>query len=317
MTTSVKEIVYSCDNNYIEQTIVSLISLLKNNNDAFKVWIISDQITESNKRLILDKTKAFDFELVFLNIDSILRNVSLRYEGRHPKTIYAKLFLEDVISSDRVLYLDSDIVINGPIQSLWSRNMDDELIAGVQMPYSVKLKQSMGIQSKNPYLCDGLAVLNLKLWRQQKIGERCKRYIRENHGNPPMLSEGTLNYVCQNSMGVLEPKYNLMSSMIFYSSKQIKKLFKAEYYYTEEELEEARKKPVAIHYLNELYNRPWFEPCDHPYKEIYRDIYREAFGVSTYKYQNLNKITRMNKILKRMLPFSLYVALYHYKHKEI
>ena len=39
--------------------------------------------------------------------------------------------------------------------------------------------------------------------------------------------------------------------------------------YTKEELIESCQHPVMIHYLTAFYNRPWFTPCTHPYKEEY------------------------------------------------
>lgn len=310
-----RTIVYACDNNYIEQTIISMISLLKNNHYPIDFWVISDGLFNEHRELLLNKTAGYKRTVQFLDIEAVLNGVLLAGEGRHPRTIYAKLFLDKWINTDRVLYLDSDTVITGELEELWNRDMKKELVAGVQMPYSKKLKVDMNLNPVAPYICDGIVLFNLQLWRESNSAQRCKEYIVSYHGCPPMQSEGTLNYVCQGQVGVLQPCYNLMPQMLFYAANQIQRLFRPEYYYRETEIMEARKKPIIIHFINELYNRPWFEPCDHPYKEVYRKIEIELFGRHTHKKQNISKRTRLTKRLFFLLPFSVFEVIYQIKHK--
>ncbi len=309
-----KHVVYACNDNYIEQTTISIVSLLKHNDDSFRIWIVSDQITEANRQLIIEKTADYPGEIIFLELEEVLKDVDIQRGERHPRTIYAKLFLETIIDADRLLYLDSDTVVCGSLQALWSMDLDNILAAGVQMPYSAEMKSRMNIQSDAPYLCDGVVLLNLELWRERKIGDKCRAYISRHGGNPPMMSEGTLNYVCQGYIDVLEPIYNLMPQMLFYKAWQIKKLFKAEYDYQEKQLEQARKCPLIVHYIKELYNRPWYEPCNHPFKKLYRDECKSIFGRESFENNDIALHTKITKKLYQVLPFSVYVWLYQVKH---
>jgi lipopolysaccharide biosynthesis glycosyltransferase len=313
----VRNVVYACDNHYVRQTIVSVVSLLENNKYPIKVWIVSDGIKMENIELIIEKTRKFHIELEFLDIEKILEDVILVGGERHPRTIYAKLFLEDAIRADKLLYLDSDTVINCDLSELWIRDMSEELIAGVMMPYSAIKKGLMDISSKASYLCDGIVLLNLDLWREYKISNKCKEYIQRYMGKPPMMSEGTLNYICQQKIGVLPPRYNLMSFMIMYSSKKIRKLFETKDYYTELELDEARNFPAIIHFIKELYNRPWFDPCDHPYKTMYREKYESLFPNGEYEFNPLENHTRFTRLLFHILPFGVYTFLYHLKERVV
>lgn len=310
-----REVVYACNNNYVEQTIISMVSLLENNCVLVKFWIVSDGITSDGMHSIIEKTCNYDCEIEFLEIKDILNGIILVDGNRHPKTIYAKLFLQNFISSERVLYLDSDTVINGDLSEIWNRKMDNELVAGIQMPYSDALKQSMNIEQSSPYICDGVVLLNLSLWRKHNIDDECRKYIDHYQGEPPMLSEGTLNYVCQGRIGVLLPKYNLMPSMIMYTSDQIKKIFEINDYYTKRELEEAKCNPKIIHFIKELYNRPWYEPCDHPYKMLYRKVREMVFGHCIFNKCPLERHTQITRLLIRILPFELWCWLYQKKHR--
>lgn len=312
-----RNVVYACDDKYIEQTMVSMVSLFKHNSYPIKIWIVSDNISANNEKLIWEQVSAYGGKLEFLDIEEVLKGIPIETGSRHPRTVYAKLFLDDFIDAERVLYLDSDTVINGDLTPLWERNIEQELVAGVQMPYSSKLKAQMHIDANAPYLCDGIVILNLSLWRERQIGTQCQAYIAACNGMPQMLSEETLNYVCQGYVGVLEPKYNLMPFMMMYSRAQICKLFNVPSYYAEESLEVAKKYPVIIHFINELFNRPWLEPGDHPYKDLYRLERQCIFGDLPYERRRLNPNTRLTRLLKAILPFQVFAILYHMKHKDI
>ncbi len=310
-----RNVIYACDDKYIKQTIVSLVSLLEHNRYPIKVWVVSDGIISSNKDLILEIIRGYKVELTFIEIEDILKDINLVNGQRHTRTIYVKLFLEDFIKADKLLYLDSDTIINCDIEYLWKRDMSEELIAGVKMPYSIQKKELLNISPSQPYLCDGIIMLNLDLWRINKIGYKCKEYIKRYMGDPPMMSEGTINYICQNNIGVLPPEFNLMPFMIMYSAEEIKKLFCINDYYNEHELAIARNQPIIIHYIKELYNRPWFEPCDHPYKAIYREKCELLFGEEQYKAVHLDTHTKFTRFLLCILPFCIFTFLYHLKER--
>ena len=304
------EAVYACNEGYLDQTIISVISLLKYH-PSVKVHLIADHIEAKKIDRFVCKVSDYTEDINIIPIEHVLGNLKFSEQDRHPKTIYAKLFLAEVLSCDKALYIDSDIVINGSLEELLNRDMTEELAAGVIMPYSRQIKERLGLSAGDPYICDGMVLLNLDAWRVQKISEQCRRYISECQGEPYMLSEGVLNHVCRGKMGVLEPAYNLMPSMIFFQREQIIQIGQSYWYYTREQLEQAKEAPKMIHFMKELYNRPWFEPCDHPYADYYRSLDKEIFGCErAYNRVNVSVRTRVNKWLYRMLPFGWYLGIY-------
>lgn len=309
-------VVYACNDAYVRQTVVSMVSVIKYNPNA-KIYLVADQISTENREMIAEALGRFDQSAEIIELDTVLPDIEFDEADRHPKTVYAKLFLGKVIPEDKLLYLDSDVVVTDTLEPLFARIMDGKAAGGVLMPYSGKLKERTKCEAGKPYICDGVVLLNLEWWRNSGKEAECVAYIREHNGKPPMLSEGTLNHICQNEMEILEPKYNVMPSMLMYNLKQIRTLFRADCYYErQEEMDEAREKPVMIHFMNELYNRPWFEPCDHPMKNEYYDLYQELFVSVDYIYQGVSKRTKLTRILQRTLPFPVFAWLYHLKHRE-
>lgn len=307
-------VVYACNNSYVYQTIISMVSLLKHNNDI-RLYLVADHITDSNLRLLQESLKKYSQNLVVIDAEDIFENISLEQQGRHPRTIYAKLFLAEVIDSDKLLYLDSDTVIAGSLKELTAMDMGENLIAGVLMPYSDKVKTVIGISTEANYICDGVVLFNMKLWREMRMQRVCLKHIQEFAGDPPMQSEGTLNRVCEKRIKILAPQYNLMPSMLMFTGDQIKKLFKTCVYYRKEEIQHAREDYRIVHFMNELYNRPWYQPCKHPLKNLYLDIEQELFEGKTIVEKRLSGHTAFTAGMARNLPFALFAMLYHIKNR--
>lgn len=308
-------VLYACNAAYLRQTIISAASVLMHNEGAHLYFAI-DGMTADIQSKIEVALKRWNPKLTFVHLEVLLTEVELGQGDRHPRTIYAKLFMETCVTEDKVLYLDSDVIVNSSLEELFRRNMEQEYVAGVMMPYSSKLKEKIGAAIREPYICDGVVLFHMKLWRETELTKKCRTYIESYRGDPPMLSEGTLNHVCSGKIGVLPPTYNLMPSMLVYNCNQIRSLFRSDCYYEKKDLEQAGKHPCIIHFMNELYNRPWYEPCDHPLKQLYLETEQKVYGKNKVKRQDLPMHTRQTRWLQRYLPFGVFQALYHMKNRE-
>lgn len=309
------EVVYACNEVYLKQTLISVISLWRYH-PYLRVHLIVDGIGKEKIDVLSSYIKDHASNLNIIPIERVLREVKLSEQDRHPRTIYAKLFLDKVLTCDKVLYIDSDIVVAGSFDELLNRDMSNELAAGVIMPYSNEVKRKLGLSANDYHICDGMVLLNLERWREQNISEKCRKYIEDCKGNPYMMSEGVLNYICRGKIGVLEPAYNLMPSMIFFTRDQLVRMQQPTWYYSTEQIKNAKSAPKMIHFMRELYNRPWFEPCDHPYADYYRKLDKQIFGGKcAYKKVNVSFRTRVNKCLYKVLPFGWYVGIYRMLRK--
>ncbi len=304
-------IAYACDDNYVEQTKVSVVSVLENHKaDSVAIYLVEDHIKQSGLDSLRDLVNQYGQKLMIVPIDELLSDIPLKGDANHPRTIYAKIFLGRICSNGKILYLDSDTIVVSSLNDLWNSDMTDCYIGGVRMPYSVKLKEKMGLDAETDYLCDGVMLLNLDAWRKDGMEEKCLRYIREKGGQPLMLSEQTVNFAAGKHIRVLPPEYNLMSVMILWNADQISKLYNVDNYYEECEIKKARNSPVIIHYLNELYIRPWFGNSDHPYRKKYL-LYRKHAGINDILPDGyIGRRTKLVRILNKWLPFFIFNKIY-------
>ena len=155
--------------------------------------------------------------------------------------------------------------------------------------------------------------VNLKKWREDHIELLFKKCILEHNGNVPHHDQGTLNSVCRGKILFLDPRYNLYDTALFYRAEELIQLFDLPRYYTQSEMETAKKNPVIIHFTPAHYGRPWFRKCNHPFVKEYRKflkktMWKEKLIKEPHEVKK-NNIRTIKKLLYKRLPFSIYCHL--------
>lgn len=314
------DIAYSCDDNYMEQTIVSITSLLINNNmeEQITIWFIDMGISDTSKE-ILNKTVArFNRTIQYVKFEELAYDLELGETGRHIASVYAKLFFSRLPwYVKRMLYLDSDTVITDSISDLWNMNLDGFAVAGVETLHTKKDNQRMELPDKARAINDGVILMNIEYWRKYDLTEKCKAFIHKYNGCPPVLSEGTINYVCKDKIKIIEPRYNLMSALVNQKAKKLER-FTERPYYDEQCLSNANSHPIIIHYLSAFYNRPWCKRCSHPLKQYYLE-YREftPYAKTELSEKKLPVRLELIGILYKYLPISAFVRIRKLVNKSI
>lgn len=145
------DIVLIYDDNYKKYAEITEKSILKHNPDA---------------KLHRIKSVSDEFIKEFIGIDNNL----------HPTNIcYAKLFIQDLLPDlDKVLYLDTDLIVLNDLTGLYNMAFDDNYIIGCESHDFGKIQASeLGIPK---YLNSGVMLLDLKAMRKNKVSD----YVRAN-----------------------------------------------------------------------------------------------------------------------------------------
>ena len=262
-------IAYSCNDYYIPQTGISIISLCENNKEAkdIDIYFIGKDVNPDNVSLLRSIAEGYGRHFFYIDFDSIAYDLNISAIGRHIETIYAKVFFTRIEGVDKIIYLDSDTIIDGSLEPLWNDDLSDVYLGAVQT-FS-KMKKQLGMAESTPFFNDGMAIVNVDYCRKHNLTEKVLKVVAEYNGNPPTLSEGALNKVCQGHVKFISLRWNCMAGILYFGRLNMKYLTSRLDQYTKEDLEESCEHPVVIHYLTAFYNRPWFQPCTHPYKERY------------------------------------------------
>jgi lipopolysaccharide biosynthesis glycosyltransferase len=260
-------VAYSCNENYIHHTGISILSLLENNQDIenISVYFIPKDVSNISIASLKTLVERYKRNFVVIPFNDLCHDLKISSIGRHISTIYAKLFFERIKSVDKILYIDSDTIVADSLRELWNIELGSNLIAGVET-YTVSSKRYLGLNKHDNFINDGVVLLNLKEFRRHNLAEKFIKCIAEYGGNPPLYSEGVINKVCKEDILSLHPKYNFMSGLIDYRPNRF--AFMDEYY-DKKTIDEAFISPVIVHYLSAFFNRPWDVNCTHPLKHYY------------------------------------------------
>lgn len=262
-------IAYSCDNAYVEQTGISLISLFENNKDEKEivVYLISKGITKENIEILDSICKSYNRSLIVVKFEDICFDLPPCSVGRHLETIYAKVFFSRIEGLDKVLYLDSDVVVVGKLKPLWENDLSEKYMGVVETTYT-KGKKALGIPRSTPFFNDGVVLVNVDYCRENNLISKVIEQVNAFGGNPPVLSEGVLNKICGQNVKYISLRYNLISGNLYFGLYDYDYLFE-QLHYEKEDLIDSCENPVIVHYIAGFYNRPWCKKCTHPFKEFY------------------------------------------------
>lgn len=262
-------IAYSCNDYYVPQTGISIISLCENNKDVDEIiiYFIGKDVSKDNIDTLRSLTERYNRKFKYVDFASIAYDLNISAIGRHIETIYAKVFFTRIKGVDKIIYLDSDTLITGSLVPLWDEDLSDSYMGAVQT-FS-KIKSQLDISESEPFFNDGVAIVNVDYCRKNHLTEKVLKVIDEYSGSPPTLSEGALNKVCQGHVKYISIKWNCMAGILYFARLNVKELAKELDQYSLSDIKNACDNPVIIHYLTAFYNRPWFTPCTHPYKEPY------------------------------------------------
>lgn len=126
-----------------------------------------------------------------LNVYDVRPVLKSETEGLHislaiSRTVYARLFLDHVIGSatDRVIYLDCDILCVGSIAPIWDFDLKGEAIAAVRDIGSLTPEHlatttcRLGLPEGQPYYNSGVMVIDVAKWRDADVGRRALAYAK-------------------------------------------------------------------------------------------------------------------------------------------
>lgn len=309
---SILNLVIAADSKYLPYAVICLKSLFITNNDFKQI----------NVHLLANKLKKEDianFSTVFLHTNNKLFTYSIsdiedRLCTKVPSTIsitsYARLFICSILplDVDKVLYVDCDVIFNGSIFDLYNTDIRENMVGGVLDTFmNNKAKLLINIPFDEPYLNAGVLLIPLSKWRKQNMEEKFIKFLLENKGNVYHHDQGIINAVCCGKKMIFEPKFNASS---FYFSHPYRVLRKRNTpFYSKKQVNNAKEKPVIIHFTCGYLNRPWIKNCYHPYKKLF-DFYKQMTiynKIALLEDKRSNR-EKLDSFIFRNFPFSLFVV---------
>lgn len=187
-----------CSSPSIQQYLpMAIHSLLKHNPQA-QVYVLIEG--DEDERLKHPNVHIINLKNLTLRMD--LSNPNFR-KNQIPYTGDVRLYIPEIFPQfSKILYLDVDTIVKGPIDELFSMDMTNMAVAMVK---EAKPQSIDGVLYTN-YYNSGVLFFNLDYIRQFNLGEKMIDKI-----NGPLLNlpdEDVVNFVCKDHIKELDPKYN-------------------------------------------------------------------------------------------------------------
>lgn len=265
-----KDVVFIADNNYAQHTAVVIVSIVRNCGERLRVWLLASAFDEGNKKKYGELASSFGIELHIVQFDTSLVDA---YDniGPWPKYTFMKLYIAKYLPEccKKCLYLDSDLVVLGNIQPLFSVDMGENAVAGVSDTVGcVMHKRRCGLPAGAAYINSGVMVLNLDCWREELRKLSFEMFIEHNKGKISICDQDVINSVFEGKILELHLKYNVTSAC--FGLNPWRNLLPS----VRPMLKEARKNPVVVHFVNS--GKPWIKEFYHPFKVKYYFYLRQT-----------------------------------------
>lgn len=243
-------IVLIADQAYTEQLTVTMKSIMYHNKSV-DFYIINQGIMPDWFRKMRRIVRNLGGELYNIPFDMGLISDEWRTQNHISPIAYAKYFIPRLVDRERVLYLDTDIIVNGSLTSFFLTDLKGFPVAAVR---DVDGSFNTGVM-----LIDNLQ------WKELSVSDKCLELSEGEKSEHWELEhfngdQTILNSVFQDNWLELDKRFNVQVGhdiVAFYSNWQ-------DHFYMKDS-------PLIIHYTT--YRKPWNSSTSYRYREKWWDFY--------------------------------------------
>ena len=150
-----KSIVLATDNSYLVQAETTIKSILAHNTDVC-IYVFNNDIAPEWFKLLNVKLASSNSQIINIRVD---KNMFTSYKTGDTinYTTFFRYLIPDLVTSDRTLYLDCDLLVTGDLSELFNMDMEEKPVAAVASPYAWE---------SDPYGFNaGVLLIDNRMWR--------------------------------------------------------------------------------------------------------------------------------------------------------
>ncbi len=251
---------------------VTINSIIKNSNDYcnYDLIIFTTDMSQRNKSLLgsMVKNKP-NFSVRFVDINPYVEGLKFHTWAHFTKFTYFRLLIPYVLEKyEKVIYLDSDVVVRADISELYETDVKDYLLAAARdthvigsssprCPYRVSYyTEELGFEDVTQYFQGGVVVYNINEMR--RAFPDCELLKIASESTFRWLDQDLLNSKCKGRVKFLPNYWNVMTfnNMQNVDENYLEGAIHQDYF-------SARDNPGVIHYVGRSM------PCFSPYGDMF------------------------------------------------
>jgi len=262
-------IVCTIDNNYIRHCAVMLRSLREHEaGNDLHIYIVHEALDPLERAKFVGYLGTFLPSVSLLQVEPDLLS-DFPVFGHISIATYFRLLLPSILPPilKRVLFIDSDVLINGSLRELWHTPMKGHAMAAATDRNLEMQRKRLHLAPDSAYFNAGMMLIDLDQWRNDNVLERGMTFAKDNVHILNNWDQDVLNHLFEKRVLLVHQRWNAMSHLWGLDPAWLE----ARGGLNQEE-QEAHDAPVVIHFAGGGFAKPWNYRCPHPWKERYREL---------------------------------------------
>ncbi len=239
-------VVFICDAKYIMPTQTAIQSIICNDKkNPYEIFVLGIDVDED----VFSRLGTKNVKISFMGLPD-------KYQSLNAKHLYvskAALFKFDLAEVfkdfDKILYMDSDMVVNRSLKVLYQTDLSENYAAVVKDMAGEKAGHHAKMNHRS-YFNSGMMLLNLKKLRADNIPAKLLEYKKQEVWKS-FMDQDAFNFVFDEKVLYVSPDYNLMYGNLIFPQDETASYFGCSL----KELSRILKKPCILHLTNK--GKPW------------------------------------------------------------
>lgn len=192
-----RAVVFAGDYAYIRQIETAMKSLCRHNSHL-KIYLLNQDIPQEWFSQIRIYLQEMGGDLIDCKL--IGSQYKMNWSNKLPHInhmTFARYFIPDFVTEDKVLYLDSDLIVTDDLTDLFELDLDENYLAAARSCFGAGLGFNAGV-----------LLINNKKWRSETIRQKLIELTEKEHENVKEGDQSILNMLFKDQYSLLDDKYN-------------------------------------------------------------------------------------------------------------
>ncbi|MGS0740692.1 glycosyltransferase family 8 protein [Glaciimonas sp. GG7] len=213
-------IAFCVDDHYCRSMGATITSIIHHNpGTTFTFHVFAFSISEDNRQRFNQLASKFGVATHIHIIDPVIFKpfAHISQFSYYSPTIFTRLLIPSTLRgiTDKVLYLDADILCMGSIAELIQMDFGNSAAIVVPDADETTRRRCAALQlSSQRYFNSGVMYMNVDVWESQQITEKTIHAILENGKNYRFPDQDALNVVLEGKVQFIDRKWNFLYDLI-------------------------------------------------------------------------------------------------------
>lgn len=239
---------FAISNNFSIHAVTAIKTLIRHESQC-RIFVFGLEDCPDFEKYIKRLGRGFNCQVIFVLVDksTFLHLPLFSHLGYEA---YLRLSMPEILGGEtkKIIYLDSDLVIENPISEMSSFCSTMQPFAACSIsgtPGTLENKKRVGFTNEMPYFNSGVMVINVDSWLRNKLTEKVFDILKREGSRLKCPDQDALNIAVRGQFSRLPVRYNVTSEC--YRSDAAAS--------APSEVIEATKRPAIIHFTGR--NKPW------------------------------------------------------------